>query len=91
MKEYYVYIMSSINKNLYVWVTNNLEKRVYEHKNNLLKWFTSKYKIHKLVFYENFQNIDDAIASEKKLKNWRRQWKIDLIEKNNPNWNDLSC
>ncbi len=90
MKQYYVYIMASINKNIYIWVTNNIEKRVLEHKNWIFWGFTSKYKIHKLVYYEIFYNINDAIRSEKKLKNWHRKRKINLIEKENPNWKDLS-
>lgn len=87
--QYFVYILSSINKNLYIWVTNNLERRVFEHKNIKTNSFTHKYKINKLVFFEQFQNITDAIQAEKKLKNWKRAWKLDLIEKHNPYWNDL--
>ena len=90
MKNYYVYIMASINKTFYIWVTNNLEKRVLEHKNKIFWWFTAKYNINKLVYYEVFNDINEAIQAEKKLKNWHRQWKIDLIEKTNPNWLDLS-
>ncbi len=88
--QYYVYILTSISKILYIWVTNNIERRLYEHRNGKNNSFTRKYKIRKLVFLEQFNNINDAIESEKKLKNWKRQWKIDLIEKNNPHWIDLS-
>jgi len=90
MKTYYVYIMASINKNLYIWVTNNLLQRVLQHKNKTFWWFTSRYKINKLVYFEEFSNINEAIAIEKKLKNWQRKWKINLIEENNPYWHDLS-
>ena len=90
MQEYYIYILSNIKKSLYIWVTNNLERRVYEHKNKTIKWFTEKYNINKLVYYEKFDKINDAISCEKKLKNWHKIWKHNLIEENNPNWLDLS-
>jgi len=89
-KQYYTYILASKkNGTIYVGVTNNLIKRVYEHKENLAPGFTSKYKVHNLVHFEAFEDIDDAIFREKKLKDWKRQWKIELIEKTNPDWNDL--
>ena len=90
MNNYYVYILSSINKNLYIWVTNNLEKRLLEHKNKSYKWFTKRYNINKLVYFEEFNNIEDAIRSEKKLKNWKREWKLNLIKEVNPYFSDLS-
>ena len=90
MNTYYVYILTSKrNGTLYIGVTNNLIKRVYEHKNDIINGFTKKYHVHKLVYYEQTNDINSAIQREKQLKKWRRQWKIDLIEKNNPNWDDL--
>ena len=70
-------------------VTSNLIKRVYEHKNNLVSGFTQKYKIQNLVYYETTDDINSAITREKQLKKWKRAWKIELIEKNNPGWRDL--
>ncbi len=90
MKTYYIYMLS--NKPLgvlYVGVTNNLIRRVYEHKNNIVEGFTKKYKLHKLVYYEMTENVESAILREKQLKNWHRNWKINLIESLNPNWDDL--
>ena len=90
MKDYYVYILASgRNGTLYTGVTNNLIKRIYEHKNNLISGFTSKYNVHKLVYYKKTNDINSAIIYEKKLKKWNRKWKIELIEKINPQWNDL--
>ena len=89
--QYYIYILSNKkNGTLYIGVTNDLERRVFEHKNKPIKGFTKKYGLNKLVYFESHQFIDDAIKREKQLKNWNRQWKIALIEENNPNWNDLS-
>ncbi len=90
MRQYYVYILSSKrNGTLYIGVTSSLTKRVFEHKNNVVDGFTKKYNVHTLVYYEIYGNIQDAIVREKQMKKWRRQWKINLIEKNNPQWNDL--
>jgi putative endonuclease len=90
MKQYYVYILASKkNGTLYIGVTNNLLKRVYEHKNNLIGEFTKKYSVHNLVYYEAYSDIYGAIAREKQMKKWKRQWKINLIEKSNPSWKDL--
>jgi putative endonuclease len=90
MKQYYVYILASKrNGTLYIGVTNNLLKRVYEHKNNLIEGFTQKYNVHNLVYYEQHNDIGKAITREKQMKKWKRQWKIELIEKSNPQWNDL--
>jgi len=90
MNQYFVYILASKrNGTLYTGVTNNLNKRVYEHKNNLFDGFTKKYNVHNLVYYEVLTNIDDAILREKRIKKWKRQWKIELIEKDNPSWIDL--
>ncbi len=90
-KEYYVYIMASKrNGTLYTGVTNKLERRVYEHKNDIVKGFTSKYKVHMLVYFEETNDINDALEYEKRLKKWNRAWKIELIEKDNPDWKDLA-
>ena len=90
-KTYYVYILASKrNGTLYIGLTNNLEKRVYEHKNNIIEGFTSKYGVHLLVYYEQTNDVNIAIQREKQLKKWNRRWKLELIEKSNPNWNDLS-
>jgi len=70
-------------------MTNDLIKRVYEHKNNLVEGFTKKYSVHNLAYYERYNDVYSAIAREKRLKKWKRQWKIDLIEKGNPEWRDL--
>ena len=80
---------SKRNGTLYIGVTNHLIRRVYEHKNGLLEGFTKKYKIDNLVYYELTTTIESAIKREKQLKKWNRQWKINLIEKNNPGWDDL--
>ena len=88
---YYVYMMSNWNnKVLYTGVTNNLERRVYEHKNKLIKGFTAKYNINKLVYYDYTNDVTSAITMEKKIKGWDRQKKNELIESINPQWKDLS-
>ena len=88
--QYYVYILASKrNGTLYIGVTSNLIKRIYEHKNNLIEGFTKKYNIHNLVYYEITEDVNSAITREKQLKIWKRNWKIELIEKNNPGWKDL--
>ena len=85
VRQYHVYILASRkNGTLYTGVTNNLLKRVYEHKNNLIQGFTQKYNVHNLVYYEGDDDIYSAIAREKRVKRWKRKWKIDLIEKFNP-------
>jgi putative endonuclease len=89
-KKYYVYILASKrNGTLYIGITSNLFKRIYEHKNNLIDGFTKKYNVHNLVYYEMTEDISIALAREKQLKSWKRNWKIELIEKNNPEWKDL--
>lgn len=86
----YVYILASKrNGTLYIGVTSNLVKRIWEHKNDLAEGFTQKYNIHFLVYFEQHQYIDQAILREKQLKKWRRKWKLELIEKDNPEWRDL--
>ena len=91
MNQYYVYILASKkNGTLYIGVTNNLARRVYEHKNGLIEGFTKKYNVKMLVHCEITPDINSAIKREKVLKKWNRQWKIRLIEKANPKWNDLA-
>lgn len=86
----YVYILASKkNGTLYVGVTDDLVKRVYQHKQNLVEGFTKKYQIHMLVYYEIAEDITSAFAREKQVKGWKRKWKLELIEGNNPNWIDL--
>ena len=87
----YVYFMTNEhNTVLYIGVTSNLEKRVWEHKNGVDKGsFTHRYNCNKLVYYEQFGDINYAIAREKQLKNWQRAWKDELITKENPNWQEL--
>ena len=88
--DYFVNIMASQkNGTLYVGVTNNLVRRVYEHKNNLVEGFTKQYDVHTLVSFESTPSIEAAIAREKQLKNWKREWKLALLEKINPDWLDL--
>ena len=89
-KEYYVYILTS-NRNgtLYVGITLNLIKRVWEHKNKVVEGFTEKYNVDKLVYYEQYQDAENAIRREKRIKKYNRTWKLDLIGKFNSNWKDL--
>ena len=90
MKKYYVYILANKrNGTLYIGVTNDLIRRVYEHKNDLIDGFTKKYVVHRLVYYEQYDDVANAIQREKRLKKWNRQWKIKLIEKENPEWEDI--
>jgi len=89
-RTYYVYIMASRrNGTLYIGVTNDLVRRVYEHKNNLVEGFTNTYGVHKLVHWEQSENIETALQREKQLKKWKRQWKLALIEERNASWRDL--
>ena len=89
-KSGYVYILASKrNGTLYVGVTSDLVKRIFEHKNSVVEGFTKKYGVHTLVYYEISENIVSAIEREKQIKNWQRKWKIELIEKENPEWKDL--
>ena len=90
-RQYYVYIATnSRNTVLYTGITNDVERRIYEHKNKLAKGFTSKYNINKLVYFEEFNDPEEAISAEKKIKGWLRQKKIDLIKGANPEFRDLS-
>jgi putative endonuclease len=90
MKNFYVYIVSNAARTLYIGVTNDLERRMYEHKNKLINGFTKKYNLTKLVYYELTGDIRDAIYREKQLKGWLRIKKIELIEEDNPGWDDLA-
>ena len=91
MNDYYVYILSNtINTTLYIGMTNDLKRRLYEHKNKLIKGFTEKYNVNKLVYYEKVSDVKAAIQREKNLKKWNRDWKIELIKKTNPFFKDLS-
>ncbi|GAB5382841.1 MAG: GIY-YIG nuclease family protein [Aliiglaciecola sp.] len=90
MEESYVYIMSNKPKGtLYVGVTAELDNRVYQHRTSEIKGFTKRYNLTQLVYYEVHQSLYEAISREKRLKKWNRAWKIRLIEKNNPDWEDL--
>ena len=90
MKQSYVYILASQrNGTLYIGLTSDLIKRIWEHKNKFVPGFTEKYNVTMLVYYEIFHDITLAANREKRLKEWKRQWKIDLIEKMNPDWKDL--
>ena len=90
MKQYLLYIMASKkNGTLYIGVTNNLVRRVYEHKEGLIEGFTKKYNVKNLVYYEVYNDMYEAIKREKAMKKWLRKWKIELIEKTNPDWKDL--
>jgi putative endonuclease len=90
IKQPTVYILASKkNGTLYVEVTSDLVKRTWEHKNDLVEGFTKQYSVHHLVWYELHERMNSAIEREKNLKEWKRAWKIRLIEENNPNWNDL--
>ena len=87
---YYVYILASKrNGTLYVGITNDLSQRIWEHREGLVDGFTKKYGVKRLVYFETFDNIKDAIHREDRLKKWKRQWKIDLIQKGNLYWDDL--
>ncbi len=90
MNTYYVYILAS-NRNgtLYVGVTNDLVRRVDEHRRGKISGFTKRYKVHNLVYFEQTADINSAIAREKLVKRWKRVWKLELIEKDNPQWEDL--
>jgi len=91
MKTYYVYILaSSRNGTLYIGFTDDLERRVAEHKSKNVEGFTSKYNVTLLVYYETYASSYDAFRRERQLKKWKRDWKIELIEKNNPDWDDLA-
>ncbi|MEL7451801.1 MAG: GIY-YIG nuclease family protein [Pseudomonadota bacterium] len=87
---YYVYILASQrNGTLYTGVTKDLERRVWEHRTGYIKGFTSKHNVRQLVWFEVHNDVREVVAREKRIKRWRRRWKLDLIEAANPNWRDL--
>ncbi|NCP04545.1 MAG: endonuclease [Nitrospirae bacterium CG_4_10_14_3_um_filter_53_41] len=89
-KSYYIYILASQrNGTLYIGVTSDLIKRIWQHKNKLVEGFTEKYGVDKLVYYEQFEDAEYALNREKRLKKYNRKWKMDMIEKLNPDWKDL--
>lgn len=89
-KNYFVYILTNkSNTTFYIGVTNNLQRRVSEHKNKIIKGFSSIYNTNKLVYFEETNSIESAIAREKQLKRWHREWKINLIKENNSTFQDL--
>lgn len=86
----YVYILTNKNNStLYIGVTNDLIRRIYEHKNEFVEGFSRRYKLHKLIYYEQTDSMIQAIEREKQLKRWHRNWKINLINEKNPEWKDL--
>jgi len=89
-KNYYVYIMANQSRTLYVGITNNIKRRVFQHRNGPAEGFTFRYKIAALVYVEMFSDAYSAIAREKQIKHWRREKKLQLIERENPDWRDLS-
>jgi len=89
-KYYYVYILASKPYGtLYTGVSSNIPSRTWQHKNDLVESFTKRYRVHRLVWYEQTKSIESAINRKKQIKKWRRRWKLDLIEKMNPDWKDL--
>ena len=89
-KRYYVYILcNKRNGTLYTGITSDLIKRIWQHKNGAFEGFTKQYGLKRLVHFEQYVDVNEAILREKRIKKWNRQWKINLIEKNNPNWDDL--
>jgi len=89
--QYYVYILSSRSRNLYTGVTNNLARRVSEHREGRIPGFTHRYRIHRLVYFESYRDVRDAISREKEIKGWRRSKKVALIEEHNRRWDDLAA
>jgi putative endonuclease len=87
---YYVYILASKSRTIYIGITSDLETRIREHRSGIYGGFTSDYKVHRLVYYEQFTWAQAAISREKQLKRWRREKKVALIERDNPTWEDLS-
>jgi putative endonuclease len=87
---YFVYILANrIGGALYIGVTNNLVRRVHEHRTGAAEGYTKRYDVCRLVYFEQFSDVENAILREKRLKKWNRAWKIRLIEERNPNWDDL--
>ena len=89
-KSYYVYILASLSGTLYIGITSNLHRRVFERQQGKIEGFTKQYGVHRLLYWESFDDVHKAIAREKQLKGWRREKKIALFEKVNPRWEDLS-
>jgi len=89
-KHYYVYILASLSGTLYIGITDNLERRMVEHKEGLIPGFTKQYGVKRLVYFEVYSNVRNAIRREKQLKGWRRKKKIGLIRGTNPSWKDLA-
>ena len=91
-RQYYVYILTNkTNTVLYIGVINDLVRRIFEHKNKLVEGFTKKYNLNKLIYYEVTKDISSAIEREKQLKNWHRDWKVNIINSFNPIWKDLGA
>jgi len=89
MKQYFVYLLTNNSGALYVGFTSNLKNRIWEHKNKVIKGFTEKYNIDKIIYFEQTESVYSAIQREKQLKGWTRKKKIALFEKENPDWRDL--
>ena len=89
MKNYYVYIMASKRLVLYIGVTNDLQRRMYEHKHGIFECFTKQYNVDRLLYFERFDRIEDAIKREKQLKNWNREKKLILIQRQNPELKEI--
>lgn len=89
MKSFFVYIVGNDRPTLYIGVTSNLLKRIYEHKNGLVDGFTQKYGLTKLLYFEEYSDVNEAIKRERQLKHWNREWKLSLIKKANRNLDDL--
>ena len=89
-KEYFVYILGSSSGTLYTGMTNDLQRRVYQHKHNVIPGFASEHDVHRLLYFEETEDVHSAIEREKQIKSWRREKKISLIESRNPRWEDLS-
>ncbi|RDI46934.1 GIY-YIG nuclease family protein [Aquicella lusitana] len=90
MKQYFVYILASQRHGtLYTGSTSDLKKRIWQHKNNIIPGFTAKYRVHRLVYYEEHSSLVEMVRRERRIKNWCRKWKLNLIEEFNPTWKDL--
>lgn len=90
-RTFYVYIIANEQRTIYIGMTNDLERRVWEHRHGRVRGFSAKYRVNKLVYIETFEDAPEAIAREKQLKNWRRSKKVALINRQNPDWNDLAA
>jgi len=91
-KSFYVYIITNKNNTtLYIGITDNLKRRIYEHKNKMVDGFSKRYNLKKLVYFEETPDVRVVISREKQLKNWHKEWKLNLIKKNNPTFKDLAA